>query len=304
MIRSLLAVAVNNSLQKFMKTQPQNIQNTLFSLQQGIKDGIHERSAEEIIARQQQFPWYKQLFYREGYAMGLAFLHVIKLRPGNPDKRHNLPQFRIMHYTGYGFYNGIAKFSRKVSFASSYWQGIDDYDEFYPFLIGGETFGKTIARQKWDRGFVKLFDIKHRYSFYREAAWHGCGRSLWFKFNHDIDALVKALELYPPATQELLLGVGVAITFTQIAEPQKVLQDIQRFPEKYHHGLKEGAGISLATMTFEHPVVTEKLKKLYCNELQPYFANALHWGETLPFDHNWYETTIRKIREENKALES
>ncbi|BBM87373.1 DUF1702 family protein [Candidatus Uabimicrobium amorphum] len=303
MIRSLLAAAVNSSLQKFMKTQPQNIQDTLFSLQQGISDGIHELDAEKILANQRQFPWYKQLFYREGYAMGLAFLHVIKLRPGNPDKRHDLPLFRIMHYTGYGFYNGLAKFSRKVPFVAPYWRDIEDYDEFYPFLIGGETFGKTIARKKWDRKFVEKFDVSHNYSFYREAAWHGCGRSLWFKFNHDITALVKALELYPPATQELLLGVGVAITFTQIAQPQKVIADILRFPVKYHHALKEGAGISLATMTFEHPVVTEKLKELYCNELQPYFSNALHWGETLPFDSDWYQTTIYKIREENKKLQ-
>ncbi|WP_372367160.1 hypothetical protein [Candidatus Uabimicrobium sp. HlEnr_7] len=296
----MLRFIINSVVQKvvdsieFRNGKKGSITNVLLYFKKGIKDGIYCLDSTSIKKNQQNVPWNWQIFYREGYAFGLASVHALFFSRKNPDIRNNCNGFRIMHYTGYGFYKGIADLFhiKRVSFAKKDWLNTEDYDCFYPFLIGGESFAKTIYCKNWDKNFITYWKKDHPYSFYAETAWHGCGRCLWFNFYQDYNELTKALEIYKEATPHLALGLGAAITFTQITNPQKIVADIKRFPLRLQKDLMKGAGIALAFAIEEDSAFSSEITPLYDGELKLYWQISTQAKNSIKRDENWYENTM------------
>lgn len=261
--------------------------------EQGILNGIRQAPGDEVLADQARVPWSYRDFYREGYALGLAAIHACRFARGNPDRRHALADFRIMHFTGYGFYVAIAEQYRlpRISLTADRWRGVPDYDRFHPFLTGGYTFGKTAFAPELDARFFRRFEDPAPYPAHAQAAWHGCGRALWFRFTHNLPRLIETLEAYPPARRHLTYGLGMAMTFTQIAEPRQVNADIESFPPEYRELLRRGAGTALAGMLKDHPASATEVHRLYPGELGTYLARGMAAGEAAASaGGDWYPT--------------
>lgn len=274
-------------------------EEALSCFKQGIKNGIYEVNADIVKKEQQEVPRDMQIFYREGYAFGLACIHALFFSSKNPDKRNHCAGFRIMHFTGYGFFKGIADlhYLPNISLLKKNWQNVADFNYLSPFLIGGESFAKTLYCKDWNYNFVESWRKTTTYPFYTEAAWHGCGRCLWFNFNQNYKKLIFALQVHSEATQDLCFGLGIAIAFTQILQPKKVISDIQEFPKHLQADLKKGAGISLASIIEEDSTFLLEIKKLYTNTLlEPYWQEAFKANYNIKKDKDKYQNTITYIR--------
>ena len=179
----MLRFIVNKMIQKMIKqlefpqqVDGESISKILSCFQKGIQDGIYQINTDELIQNQENTPWERRIFYREGYAFGSACIQALFFRK-NPDLKNKCPNFRIMHFTGYGFFKGIANLYKipNISFDPKYWGDTEDFKQLGPFLIGGESFAKTLYFD-WDKQFIQQWeDSKISFPFYKEVAWHGCG---------------------------------------------------------------------------------------------------------------------------------
>ena len=125
-------------------------------------------------------------------------------------------------------------------------------------------------------------------------------RCLWFKYFQNYEQLIEALYLYPKATFHLCMGLGIAIAFTQISQPDKIWSDIQRFPEELQLPLKKGAGISLASAYLEDPSLESIIQQLYGRgNLAPYKEMASRVIFSLEKNSHWYRNILDKIQNVN-----
>ena len=231
----------------------------------GFGCGLERLSSEDLLRHQEHVSWERRNFFREGYAFGLSARHVIGRHAGNPERWNSeRGTYRIMHYTGYGFFNGCAEslgMTRLPEDADS-WRDVADYAKFRPFLSGGRSFGRMVRSRVVTRDLLRSFEHEET-RLLTEAAWHGCGRAFWFRAPAAPEALCRLLELYPPATDCITWGLGVAMTLTQIANPDAVERSLQSMPERFQPTLMRGSGIALAAMVHENPDQEQRVRSLY-----------------------------------------
>src|SRR6185437_7065837 len=106
----------------------------------------------------------------------------------------------------------------------------------HPFIVGGRSFALVARTKTITRELLAGFE-RERTPSLTEAAWHGCGRGVWFRGAAQPDVLTNFLTIYPPATAAMALGLGVAMCFTQIATPAAVTQSIDSMPARFREDL-------------------------------------------------------------------
>src|ERR1044071_4713253 len=74
----------------------------------GITAGLSGTDGAKLAAIEESVPWAKRLFFWEGNAFGLCAMHASLGRSGNPFKNYRAPGFRLMFWTGLGFWNGAS----------------------------------------------------------------------------------------------------------------------------------------------------------------------------------------------------
>jgi hypothetical protein len=195
-----------------------------------------------------------------------------------------------MHYTGYGFWNGCAETlpAPVLTEDAAAWTGVDDYPLLYPFLVGGRSFGRLVRAKTITSDLIRSYE-RERQPMLVDAAWHGAGRALWFRAPGEPDALLQMLHAYAPAVPAMTIGLGFAMTYTQIATPDRALQALRSMPAPLQHELRSGAGIALAALIHEMSSEEDRIHSLYRGtELAPFLADALEAERVTPKDANWY----------------
>jgi hypothetical protein len=301
-----LAVAINLAVNYFARknrgTSVRLLDGIVVDFKRGIVCGVMDVAADVLAREEAATGWDRRDFFREGYALGLAALHALTLSRGNPEARNQAPySFRIMHYTGYGFWNAFAKKARlpRIPNQPSSWAGVPDYTHFRPFITGGEAFGRLVLTRKVTPRFLSDFEARDD-PVSTLAAWHGCGRALWFRWTGDVGVLMSLLYAYPPATVSLAVGLGMAITFTQIAYPNAVGATIGCFSAGLRRYLATGAGVALAGMVTDNPAERARVFALYGGPLHADFEAALVAAErarvqTETAPENWYAAFFERL---------
>ena len=259
----------------------------------GIGCGLEGISSDELSRIEREVVWHRRSFFREGYAFALAGL---TRRRGNPERRNRgIAPFRMMHYTGYGFWNGCVAGALRVREHADVWTGVSDYPRFYPFLVGGRSFGQVVRAKAVTHALIRSFEGEAQPSL-TEAAWHGVGRALWFRSASRPDILAEVLGLYPPAAKPMSLGLGFAMTYTQLSSPASVAQSIRSMPLGLRHDLRVGGGVALAALAFEMPEQEDRVRTLFqSGELGPYLEDAVAAEQRSGADGNWYATFNREL---------
>src|SRR5262249_43460645 len=103
-----------------------------------------------------------------------------------------------------------------------------------------------------------------------------------------------------PATSALALGLGMAITFTQIGSPERVQRSMREFPPLFHDLLVQGGGVALAGMINENPRESERVYALYTGDLRRRADEALQAAEearieTQSMPERWYERFFARL---------
>lgn len=263
----------------------------------GAACGMDGISSDGLAREQDQTAWQRRIFFREGYAFGNALAHAATRRSGNPEGRNRATaDYRIMQYTGYGFWNGFARSLHLpvVDEQPQAWRDVADYPALRPFLAGGRSFALMVRTRTITPALLQSFEREATPALAR-AAWHGCGRALWFRAANDPTALARLLETYPPATEAMTLGLGVAMTLTQIAAPAAVVRSITSMPGCYLPQLRIGAGVALAAMIRENGGEESRVRAMYTAELAEDLDLATWANEGLAADADWYPTFVSRM---------
>lgn len=278
------------------------LQPILVDFSSGIGCGLEGVGADELQSQEDAIIWYRRSFFREGYALALA-ARTAFLNTGSPETRNRArTPFRMMHYTGYGFWNGCAETLPLPRLAESgaMWANVDDYAMFYPFLVGGRSFGRVIRAGAVTVELIRSYEREATPAL-MEAAWHGLGRGFWFREPGRPEQLLDLLAVYPPARDALLIGLGFAMTYTQISTPAVVLQTLRSMPADMALNLRIGGGIALAALVHEIPEEGTRIHASYdATELGSHFADAIEAERVTPRDKDWYErfnANLARIRD-------
>src|SRR5713101_7584659 len=149
----------------------------------GCEMGLKGYSGEAFMEETQTVPWNLRAFFNEGHAMGSAGRAACSLRSHPPEGLITSKNYEVMHFVGYGFWNGAAATYPvpSISEAASYWKEVPTFPRYHLLMANGCGFALVLFRGRFDhklkQQLVQITDAGRR-----EAVYHGVGRVLWFLY--------------------------------------------------------------------------------------------------------------------------
>ena len=258
------------------------------AFQKGAHCGVDQMAASKVDAIEADVPWNRRPFFWEGLAFGISARHALTFSSGNPNNRYRDEGYRYMFYTGLGFWNAVAKrnFLRTVSVLGKDWQDVEDYEFRGPMQAGGDSFAHVC-----ETGSYKASDLK-RVKVPPGENWHhmklfGIGRALWFLYMGDFQKLESVLEAHPEDASWIASGLGLAMTYTQIGTPERILPALSSISAKYAPDIIRGSIVALYGWGEDDPRSEEHLEKMG--------APFVEWREqgritmdAIPKDSKWH----------------
>ena len=263
--------------------------------------GIHtalqwpRKQPDEAAAR---VPWDRRDFFWEGTALGIASLHCMRFSRGNPDHLRLTDIYRQMHYTGYGFWTGLGRVYPlpSLSLDPKQWSEVRDFTKYAPFIAGGIGFALVTTIGAFnDRVLSKLYGPAIQ--GWEMAGLHGCGRGLWFLYMHNTPRLEEVLNAYPQHTEVLLEGLGIAITYTQLASAEKIIETVNRFSPAHREVLLRGVGGTLIQMPADNPDLLGYIDSIAEGPLRLPYEACRQAAQRAATGAEWYTSFIGLIRE-------
>lgn len=214
-------------------------------VRQGAEAGLGTKA--EVHAACDYVPWTLKDFFWEGVAFGAAADHAFSFRRGNPDAHRHTGQHRLMHYTGYGLWNGMAGAYHMPLFSlrDEAWKDVEDFVRYGPLIAGGISFGLVCALRRFEPGMFARMKLPDRPGW-TEGAIHGCGRALWFLYPSDVPQLEGIAQSHPRYRDGLLEGIGIANGFTQLHDPAAMHATIGRFAPSHRSSIMGGSIVAMA----------------------------------------------------------
>ena len=65
-----------------------------------------------------------------------------------------------------------------------------------------------------------------------DGVYLGAGRSMWFLYTRNAEKLAGVLDAHPDHGQTMARGLGIAITLTQLDQPERILPEIAALAER------------------------------------------------------------------------
>ncbi len=216
--------------------------------------------SDALMEAAQSLPWNIRLFFWEGHAFGCAMRSAMGLTREHPLDQNRAPGYRYMLYTGTGFYNGMALAYGlpRVDMTAPRWAEEADRFSGTALELGGQTFGVGL---RFPDPRVALSRVTGLGGDAVGLAM-GLGRVLWFHYAHRFDRLEAVMLRHPELAEELALGLGVAMTYTQLAWPERVVASIEAMSEPHRPWLRRGARLALAAGLREGVDFAEGLRAL------------------------------------------
>jgi hypothetical protein len=272
-------------------------EEVLASFTAGARASLQRLGRQAVMALESEVAWHRRCFFWEGYAFGLAGRHALGFRPGSPDRSRIISHYRAMHYTGYGFWNGVAGAYHlpAVSERRQRWAGVSDFDRFSPLVAGGAGFAVTGLAAAWRPDVVRRLE-RCGPSLWVDAALHGCGRALWFLYMHNVGRLESALDEQPRYAELLCEGLGVAIAFTHVAAPDLVERTVNAFAARRRAGLLRGVGVCLHELTNEDPAIAPSILAIEVPAVRAALERSASAAKAAGDGPGWYWRYVAMLR--------
>ncbi len=225
--------------------------------------GFRGEPAEALLGLEAGLPWSRRPFFWEGQAFGAAGRLACTFADGGPAERYHAPGFRFMLYTGVGVWNGVASAYHlpAVPVGGRVWEGVPDHAACAPLIAGGAAFARVMLAGRVSRPALEGV-LKQGGTVWRRGAWQGAGRAAWFLYMRDPGRLAALLDGLEDVGEPLAEGLGLAITFTQLAEPERVLQQLEALPARWGRALRAGARTCLGATLVDDPRCAPELSRL------------------------------------------
>jgi hypothetical protein len=205
-------------------------------------------------------PWTRRPFFWEGHAFGGAAQSACRLSRACTDARYFAPGFRFMFFTGLGFWNAVAAhyFLPEVSLAPERWS-VSDFASGGPFIAGGLSFGAVALEGRLEMSVLDRLErldsspgrpgpvqVSSVASWWRRGLALGAGRALWFLHMNDYPRIGEILDGAGNDAEDLALGLGVAMTYTQLGQPLEILEGLEHLRAPLRRAAMRGAHACLA----------------------------------------------------------
>ena len=270
-------VAVDHLVASSRGPESHILKDIWVDLKRGLLCATGDVSEETLAEQEAATVWERRDFFWEGYAVGLRGVHALTFSRGNPERRsRRRTGFRGMLYTGYGYWNGVAAwyFLPRLSMDPKAWSDIPDFAQFLPIEIGGEAFTRVMLERQITAEFFRSFE-QNLDPISTLAAWHGCGRALWIRWTGDFEKLGSLVQCYPPARPALALGLGIAIAFTQVGSPDRVIRAVQHLPAAIQRSVTWGCATALALKVDQNRAESDRIYTLYSGDLLRFMDEVL-----------------------------
>ncbi len=264
-------------------------QNVLQTFSRGCKIGLKGDANDRFQKEARSLPWNLRAFFHEGHAMGAAGRAACSVRKKNPESMMPSTNYQVMRFVGYGFWNGAAKVYPAPSLPDdrSYWKDVPAHEKHRLLMANGVGFSVVLFAGKFGREIERRF-FAEKDAEWREALFHGVGRVLWFLYMNNFPALREILEENPDVAEPLGIGLGLAIAFTQVATPGKILQAIDPFEPSDQVNLKRGAGIALQVHAGNDPECRAQVERLMKGDLLDWYEGASEAASAAGEGADWY----------------
>ena len=81
--------------------------------------------------------------------------------------------------------------------------------------------------------------------------------------------------MLPPARPALALGLGIAIAFTQVGSPDRVIRAVQRLPAAIQRSVTWGCATALALKVDQNRAESDRIYTLYSGDLLRFMDEVL-----------------------------
>lgn len=264
---------------------------------QGVEASLRQRNAADVAKMESSIGWHRRFFFWEGYAFGLAGMAAMTWRRPHPDTLKIIPHYRSMHFTGYGFWNGLMGGVPFLGLPekAERWKDVPDSDRLLPLFWGGASFSEVVFGGGMGYRTIRRAE-KTGGDLAALGALHGCGRALWWLYMNNPEGLEASLDLQESHLRGVMEGVGLAIGFVNILEPEKIPELIERFDPSLHGALRGGVGVTMQAIVEEHPEHASRMADIDIPVLNQAYRVAEAASRDIPVNGQWYGQCVDYIR--------
>lgn len=176
-------------------------------------------------------------FWHEGAAMGYTLRHLFRYDAASFERqivRPN-PEFRYLYYVGLGFWSGMRNHS-----PAKVMEIAERLDSMHRYLVfDGYGFKLAFFDHPQERAALRPLDELAGYA--RNAAYQGVGRALYFRYMSEPELMMEEIRRLDDAATDAAAGVGLAAVFVN-PDRLHVAQELGRFvpaewQPHYHLGM-------------------------------------------------------------------
>ncbi len=188
-------------------------------------------------------------FAHEGAAMGHTLRRLGRYRPAVFEEQivRPRPEFRYLYYVGLGFFSGMRGHDPQRLTGM-----VEGLDPVYGYLCyDGYGFKHGFFDYLKDPGCLGRLDSLEGYA--RNAAYQGVGRSFWFLFMGDHDALIEHIGRLGAHACDGAAGLGLGAVFVY-PDRLEIAQELgMKLPDEWHDHFHLGMCFGLKARSSNDP---------------------------------------------------
>ena len=225
--------------------------------------GFRGEPREVLDAMEAELPWYRRPFFWEGHAFGISGLRACTFAGDRGDARYHAPGYRFMFYTGLGVWNGLAgsRFMPQISLDPARWTDVPDFLGGRVLIAGGASFADVLVRQALNPASLARLARGGDPDWVR-GVYQGAGRAAWFLYMRAPERITRLLEAFGEQAPWVAEGLGIAITYTQLSEPDRILEQIDALPAVFGRSLRAGSRLCLGAAVDDDARMTPMITSL------------------------------------------
>ncbi len=219
----------------------ERVDTILRSFAGGFNRMLTARTAGEALADCDALPPLYRPFAHEGLAMGYTPRKLMRFRGAEFEKEvvKPRPEFRYLYYVGLGFWSGMRNHAPTLV-----QRRVQDLDALHRYLCF-DGYGFKVAFFDHPRDAGALSRLERFSGYAKNAAFHGVGRALWFRYLDDAPRLIAALRALGEGAFDAAAGVGLAATFVFPDRLEKAAALAEQMPPAWHPHLHLGMCFAL-----------------------------------------------------------
>jgi len=205
------------------------VDTILASFLGGFNDMLTARTKAEALASCDGLPTIYRAFAHEGLAMGYTLRSLFRYDASSFEREivRPRPAYRYLYYVGLGFWSGMR--NHPPTKVHRIVEGLDPLHRYLVF----DGYGFKVAFFDAPRTEAVYERLSGFSGYARNAAYQGVGRALYFRFMADPQALIEHVRRLDEFATDAAAGVGLASVFVNADRLERAARLASLMPEPW-----------------------------------------------------------------------